>query len=72
MKHVQKKPFNLDELPYEDFIEFFKGKEAWKQELEKENSLFVRLMTLGDLFFKKKIISQNSETKKSITLDQES
>jgi hypothetical protein len=54
---VQQKQFDIEALPYVDFIEFFKQKKTWKKVITNGNSPFMRLITMGDVFFKKKIIA---------------
>jgi len=47
---------NLDNVPYVDFLEFYKTKPKWEVLICNEESPFMKLMQLDNLFFVKKVI----------------
>ena len=57
-QRVQMVPFDMDNIPYLDFINHFKQLEAWKPHITDDKSPFVRLFTTGDIFFKKRVIAE--------------
>ena len=50
----------MEALPYMDFINHFKLKKEWAEVMSDANSPILRLLTKGDVFFKRKIIAVES------------
>lgn len=63
-KKGYQKQYDMDALPYIDFVKHFKDKPDWKHALANPNSPIVRLLTMGDIFFKKKLIAQQAANMK--------
>ena len=56
-KKGHKPQFDMDALPYVEFIEHFKHIDEWKETLSDPSSPFMRLISTGEVFFKKKVIA---------------
>ena len=51
-----KTQYDLDCIPYVDFIEFFKSHDRWRDIIAGPESPLLRLITASDHFFKRKLI----------------
>ena len=52
-------------IPYVKFIDFFKNKGAWKSHITNIESTFMRLLQIDNLFYCKRIISENGKNRQS-------
>lgn len=50
--------FNLERIPYVQFLEHYKEKPEWKPHVSNINSPFMRLLQLENLFFVKTIVAE--------------
>lgn len=68
-KRGYQRQYDMDSLPYVDFIKHFKQKPDWKEILSNPNSPIIRLLTIGEIFFKKKIIAQEPSNMKQAEIE---
>lgn len=56
-KKSVKRQYDMEAVPYMDFMNHFKQIKVWTPVLSDANSPLLKLLTKGDLFFKRKIIA---------------